>query len=739
METRHLQRLRKREDAFKFTLTACLVAPVLLCPACGLLGTGGAGGDEAGGGEGLPIGPLVLSEPAVGAGPDGRGSGAASRDADLIDVDVDVDLDLEAGRISGRVRSTFEGLLGETRTLAVHAADMDVREILDGKGRALAHRLTAGDRIEVTLEDPLRPGEIATVDVRFSATPRRGWTSSIQSDGTAGPREAGRFAPEAFGTGDRGGLRTWLPLFDAPGELARFDVAVTVDDGMAVVSNGRLVEIAATEVPGSGAQVYRWATASPIPVRSFTLAAARLETYASKAGGTDLFFHLPAGTGPETAQRTFGESPAVFAYFGQRLGLDYPFPRYDQVVLERLDARMRDGASVTLVDADELAGEDAELDDRRERPRRAVARGIARSWFGGWITPLEEPHRWLLDGLGYLLEMDYEAHVRGQAEVALEWEFLRAREVRLSREGASFRGDPAAERERRAERAALCLRMIRGELGEETFWRLVKAFTSGERGRVVTVEDFRRLCIDRHGLDVGPIIARWSLPGAVPELQVRFQRRAVEGVGESIGVIVRQVHDGPPYDLHLPLVIHYDDGSTERRTMDLVGRRSLEIVPLDTRVVDIGVDPEGLLLAGLDVEKEVDSWLAQASPTRSPVEHLRLLPRLRELARTDRRAVQAMARLLLESTAPTLRESVPGYLDVPGPEPVLALMRASSDDPSPRVRQAATHGLLNAYAGGRWDPTDDELDRLRQLRNRELSPAAQGEIDELLELVGGGS
>lgn len=674
--------------------------------------------------------PLVLSEPAAGSRDAVRGLFAGpvgvSRDADLRHVVIDLTLDLEGERIHGSVQSTFQSLRDGTQTLRLHGEGLDIREVVDGAGASLGVR-ERGPMIEITLDAPLPKGDEVTVSVRFSASPSRGYGASLMEGQT--------FRPQAFGSGEPDGLRHWLPVWDLPGELASVDTILRVRDDMAAFANGTLVGV--EEVPGTarGERIFRWRQASPIPMASISMAAARVETFAATAGKSELYFHLPSGYDERTARRTFGETSAILDQFQRRLGMDLPFPRYDQAALRDLPARLVEGASLTLFDTDELVTEVDELDDRRERPRRLVARALARKWFGVWIAPLETPHRWLLDGLAMQLELDYEERVRGVPEVDLEWEDLRRRIVRRSADVLQGLASADEEREATAERAGWVLRVLRAQLGETAFWDLVRALAAGERGRLVTLEDLRRLGLETLGLDLGPDLAQWTARISVPRLEVRFQRRAVAGAGESLGIVVRQTQPGPLFRLEVPVEVHFADGSSMRETIVSDEEKEVLILPIAQRVVDVGVDPEGVLLAELDIEKDDASWIQQAGLARSSVERARALPALERLAGTDDRARKALVQVLLESPEPSMREQCTRSMRFESPACALALQQSAASDASPLVRRAALHALLQLFAMGSWQPGVDEIERLLILRQSESSPAALEKLDALLALL----
>lgn len=709
-------------------------AALLLLAGCVLVPPGTSTGDVAARRQGPPIalGASDLDAPAW----SGSAARTATRSADLVRVAADLTLDLEATRIYGSATSTLRMMRTGVETLSLDAEGIEVREIVDGDGRALGHRVLPG-RIEVTLEEPVAVGDEVAITVRYVASGPGAIKVSLE--------DRGAFRPEAFALGDGGGLGRWLPTSAPAGELAAVELALTVGDGLAVVSNGQL---AGVDDLGGGAaatpeRVYRWRQLEPIPVDAIVLAAGRFETFASEAGPTALYFHLPEGTDEAVAGQSFGESAAVLGHFETRLRQRFPFPRYDQVVLRTLDARLQDGATLTMSDASELSREADVLDERRERPRRAVSRGLARKWFGAWLAPLGERHRWLLDGLACQLELDYEAVVRGEAEVALEWEELRERLVRRSRDMAApgaTAEDPELARELDAFRAGWALRVIRGRLGEEDFWRLVRRFAARPaEARLVTGEDFRRAALAELGVDLGPELAQWARRTGVPELEVQLQRREVVAAGESLGVLVRQVQPGPLFRVALDVELHFEDGTSRTETMVLDREETLLVVRLDRPLIDVTVDPAGALLAGVSVEKDESSWLAQGLLSRPAVQRRRALPELERLATNgSAAAAQSLVRLLLESPEPGLREQAAGSFTFPGPTAIAALLRSASEDASPGVRAASLRGLYQAHAAERWLPSDDDVQELLALRQREVSPSALAQIERLLDTIPGG-
>ena len=413
-----------------------------------------------------------------------------------------------------------------------------------------------------------------------------------------------------------------------------------------------------------------------------------------------------------------------------RLQRRYPFPRHDHVVMRSVGAGHFEGATTSITGADELASASDVEDERRERSRRAVYRGLSRAWFGAWIVPLGERHRWILDGLACQLELDHEALVRGEAEAALEWEELRERLVRRARAATVPDARPEGTdlaRELDALRAGWAMRMLRKQLGEQDHWRVVRRFAAVLAGpqnvasRVVTGEDFRRAALDEIGVDLGPELAQWSERIAVPELEVTIDPRGVDAGRDSVEVVVRQVQPGAPFALFLDLELHFEGGNSRVETLELDGVESRLSVRLQRPLLDVTVDPFGAILADLRVQKSEAAWLAQGLLSRPAVQRQRALPELERLALAGSAAASQPLSALLESPEPGLRTAAGARSSARG----AAAPQSAADDPSPSVR-AASRTVLQAFAADRWPRRRTTCRRLAPASARRPPPPSRG-------------
>ena len=117
-------------------------------------------------------------------------------------IAADLVLDLEAPRLHGTATSTLRMMRSGVRSLRFDAEGLEIREIVDGDGRVLKHRVLA-DSIEVLLDEPVAVGDELAVTVRYAATGPDALHVSLE-DGE-------EFRPEAYAFGSSGALARWLP------------------------------------------------------------------------------------------------------------------------------------------------------------------------------------------------------------------------------------------------------------------------------------------------------------------------------------------------------------------------------------------------------------------------------------------------------------------------------------------------------------------------------------------------
>src|SRR5262249_50245767 len=145
--------------------------------------------------------------------------------------------------------------------------------------------------------------------------------------------------------GEPTGNRHWFPCLDQPNVRQSTELVATVADGFEALSNGALVgrkENAARTV------TYHWKQENPHPSYLVTLAVGKLDVVREEYNGRPVLYYVPPGRRPDVA-RSFGRTRAMLDFFSRRFGVDYPWEKYAQVVVEQFTHGGMENTSATTL------------------------------------------------------------------------------------------------------------------------------------------------------------------------------------------------------------------------------------------------------------------------------------------------------------------------------------------------------------------------------------------------------
>ena len=222
-----------------------------------------------------------------------------------------------------------------------------------------------------------------------------------------------------------------------------------------------------------------------------------------------------------------------------------------------------------------------------------LAHEIAHQWWGqavGWRNYHEQ---WLSEGFAQYFAALYAQHQRGDDTFASVMRQMRKWAIDQSDQGpislgyrlGHIRGDSRVFRAIAYNKSAVVLHMLRGLVGEETFFRGLRRFYRTSRFRKVGTEEFRKAMEAEAGRPLQRFFDRWINGSTLP--RVKFSYR-VEG-GD---VILHAEQIGEIFDLPLTVTLQYTDRKTTDVVLLITDRTSELRVPLTgtLRSVDISKD-----------------------------------------------------------------------------------------------------------------------------------------------------
>jgi aminopeptidase N len=550
-----------------------------------------------------PAHPGVAQEP--GAPPQepppitaGRAAPEGTYVADGIDVvhyDVEMALPRTGQVVEGLTRVRVQAQV-PLDTVRLDFTGLAVREIAVD-ARPVEGWRHDGGRLHVPLPRTVPAGGRTEVTVRYTGTPDDGLIVGRTVHGD----------PSAFVDNWPNRTRFWLPSADHPSDKATARFTVHAPAAWQVVANGRLVGQPFPTPPDAlGADDgprRSWIWETSVPHATYTLVVGGAEMQVDRVGlaacgrapaspRADGCIEVSTWLFPESvaaAAPSFVRAAEMVDFFTDVVG---PFP-YEKLAHVQSATRFggMENSSAIFYDQGALAaGRDIEA---------TVSHETAHQWFGDSVTEAEWSHLWLSEGFATYFGTVFFEYVDGPTAFRERMDAVRSRYLASGdsvRPVIDERDDLFELLNRNSyQKGAAILHMLRGLVGDETFFRGVAAYYERFRDATALTDDLQGVMEEVSGQELDWFFDQWLRAPGHPTLQLRTA--PAEG-GGGVAVTVRQVQQDPTPVFRLPLTLDLVwEGGRERHEVVVDARTAtftLPGVPPDARVE---VDPEGWLLA----------------------------------------------------------------------------------------------------------------------------------------------
>jgi aminopeptidase N len=529
---------------------------------------------------------------------------AGDRPFDIRHIRLDLRVDLPHRTVDARATLDLRSLR-PVASLSLDAMEFEVKAVHLGsteKDEKPAHFDHDGRKLVIDLDSPWPAGREAVLRIDYRVRePRDGLHFFAPSD--AEPNIPWML----WSQGEAAMNRYWIPCLDQPDQRQITELVVTVADGYEVLSNGRLVDRHSN--PDDKTVTFHWRQDQPHPSYLVTLVVGRFEVVREEWNGVPVLYYVPPERKDEI-EPTFGRTRRMLELFSRLFGIDYPWDKYAQVVVEQFTAGGMENTSATTMN-------DRIMYDRRSlldgSPDAIVAHELAHQWWGDLVTCRDWAHIWLNEGFASYMEAVWAEHDKGPDEYV----YAIYQKGRSAVSGGKDR--PVVDRRypspfsmfdaRAYPKGAFVLHMLRQRLGDDVFWKCLARHGKEHRLQSVETSDFRRTVEQETGRSLERFFYDWTERPGSPVLEVGTEYLPDSKLAR---VTVKQTQSGEPYQFPLTLAFRCEGSDKEIvQEQDVGEKEQVLYVPLPGRPVLVEVDPHQAVLGEIKENKGRDLWLAQ--------------------------------------------------------------------------------------------------------------------------------
>ena len=392
-------------------------------------------------------------------------------------------------------------------------------------------------------------------------------------------------------------------------------------------------------------------------------------------------------------ERVFGKTPEMIRWMSERLGVAYPWPRYDQVVVhDFIFGGMENAGATTLTDLS-LTDERAALDWDAEP---LILHELAHQWFGDLVTCSDWSQAWLNEGWATYSEYLWNCHDLGQQEAdyglfSQLGNYLSEAGGRYSRPMVHFHyRTPIDLFDRHLyEKGALVLHTLRANLGDDAFFEGTRSYLETHGEGVVHTRDFQQSMEQASGRNLDLFFQQYVHGAGHPKVNVKIAHS--DGM-LTLKITQQQSGDQVAKSFHFPLRVRWTQGGQSQLiTLPVNSRSRAWALPCAEPPDRVEVDADFQVLCDLSVEASIEMLDASLKGDASIVGQIRAARGLAKNGTVP--AIQALCNALTTAEFWGVRATIAGLLAKQGGDRARQSLLEARNDAHPKARRAIVAAL----------------------------------------------
>lgn len=607
---------------------------------------------------------------------------APSKEIDVLHLKLDVTPNFEERTVSGTVRIHFSPLAKALEELSLDAVDLYIDSVK--ASTAIEDYQNTDEKLIITFKKPIPAGKESYVEVTYSAEPEIGLYFRTEGMGYKEGED------HLWTQGEMHEHRHWFPCYDYPNEQFTSEVIAHVPEGMVALSSGR--KVSEKKDSRTGLVTWHWKQDQPHVNYLITLCAGYFEKIEDTYRDIPMAFWTPPAR-IEHAEIYFDGTKKMMKFFEDYIGVEYPWDKYDQVVVEDFNWGGMENVSQSTMTTRAIQDEET----RKIRSAEGlVAHELAHQWFGDLITCKDWSHIWLNEGFATYYDALYHEHEYGRDRFL--WEIrsnansvLKAKndvrpmvwkQYKDANEQFDYRAYP---------KGSWILHMLRSRLGDDLYRKVIKTYLDRFSFDVARTEDLMGIIEELSGQDWDQFFDQYVFHAHHPELSIDYSWDAKTKLAK-ISVEQKQKLSETVLTFSVPLKVRFISGGKVVEENLQVSQTKEDFYVALARKPDIfRVDPDFELLAKIDVKTPKLMLFKQLENADDMMGRIVAIESLQKNA--DKKVVEAIAKTLNEDPFWGVRTVAAEALKEVGTKDAREALLESLEQDDARARDAVVKAL----------------------------------------------
>lgn len=536
---------------------------------------------------------------------------------DLVHTKLDVKFDYAKSYLYGKAWITLKPHFYATDSLTLDAKGMDIKTValVEGtKNKPLKYNYD-GLLLKINLDKTYNADHNYIVYIDYTSKP-----NEFKSKGSAAitdakglyfinPDSSVKGKPVQIWTqGETEGSSVWFPTIDKPNQKTTQEISMTVPSKYVTLSNGALVT---QKKNTDGTRTDTWKMDKPHSPYLFMMAVGDFKVYHDKWKNIPVDYYLEPAYA-SNAKDIFGKTPAMIDFYSKKLGIDYPWNKYAQIVVRDYVSGAMENTTATL-HGDYVQQTARQLLDGSGDGETTIAHELFHQWFGDYVTAESWSNLSVNESFADFSETLWTEHAYGKdAGDAHNYAAMQ-----------SYLADPSSKTKDLIrfnykdkedmfdvvtyQKGGRVLNMLRNYLGEDAFFKGLSLYLKANALGNGEAHQLRLALEQVSGKDLNWFFNQWYFGAGNPELKIDYKW---DNTSKTETIYLTQTQKDDAFQLPMTIDV-YLNGKKESHTYWMDSKSDSISYQLTSKPDLVNVDADKILLLKKTDIKTIEEFAFQ--------------------------------------------------------------------------------------------------------------------------------
>ena len=541
--------------------------------------------------------------------------GSATKINDLVHTRLDVKFDYNKAWMYGKEWITLHPHFYSTDSLNLDAKGLTINEISlikSGKNIPLKYSYDSSN-LFITLDRTYKANENYIIYIDYISRPDERTLPANSLVGSKGlyfinPKgEDKNKATQIWTQGETEYNSAWFPTIDKPDQKTTEEINMTVPAKYVTMSNGLLVN---QKTNGDGTRTDKWKMDEPNAPYLFFMGVGDFAIIKDNYKGKEVSYYVEKQYAA-VARKIFGLTPEMIALYSKLTGVDYPWPKYVQIVGVDDEGFSMENTSTTMhgdfieQDARELADDNAQ--------EQTIAHELFHQWFGDYVTCESWSNVTLNESFADYGEALWNEYKYGKDEgdatinVNLRSYLSNPANAKLPLVRFYYADKDDVFDNVSYPKGGCILHMLRNYVGDSAFFKSLNLYLNKHKYGNAEAQQLRLAFEEVTGEDLNWFFNEWYYGYGHPKLEINY---AYDVPGKTATVFIKQAQSGNPFQMPVAIDV-YEGGSKKRYNVWIKHQSDTFSFAANTKPSLINVDGDKTLVCEKTDNKSLGEFIYQ--------------------------------------------------------------------------------------------------------------------------------